>query len=311
MFSLRSILESAGVIPVRETDKEIYAPCPQHEKRTGKLDRHPSWSINKKTFVHLCFSCRYSGSLTTLLFDLLGTVPDDLDKAMLKEFFVQRSLETREHPEEHVEPVLSDRPPLTEWSLRNILRDVPQRLLNLRRLMRPAVDHYEVRWDGDAKQWVMPLRSATTGDLLGAQYRQKGLVLTLPEGVPKATTLFGFKQCCEFNYCAIVESPLDAVRLVGIGVPAVSSLGAFVSHEQVRLLATNFTRVYLALDNDKAGNSACEVLGPMLRKAGTAPMRWNYTGLVDDEGEPAKDPGDVDTDEALADSWSRTLRMGL
>ena len=143
-FNLRSILENAGVTPVRETNKEIWAPCPQHEKRKGRPDSHPSWSINKRTYVHSCFSCRYSGTLTTLLFDLLGTVPDDLDKEMLKQFFVQRSIDTREHPEDAVEPALDNRPPLTEWSLRNIFRDVPQKLLNFRRLLRSAIDRKSV-----------------------------------------------------------------------------------------------------------------------------------------------------------------------
>ena len=40
-------------------------------------------------------------------------------------------------------------------------------------------------------------------------------------------------------------------------------------------------------------------------------MKWNYEGLMDEEGEPAKDPGDVDDDDLLLASWARTLRMGL
>jgi hypothetical protein len=127
----------------------------------------------------------------------------------------------------------------------------------------------------------------------------------------KSVTLFGFHQCRDSDYCAIVESPLDAVRLFGIGVPAVSSLGAWVSKEQVTLLARNFTSVYLAMDDDKTGHKSVEIVAPMLRRAGTVPIPWDYEGLYDDEGVPAKDPGDVASDAMLIASWERTSRMGL
>ena len=67
----------------------------------------------------------------------------------------------------------------------------------------------------------------------------------------------------------------------------------------------------MALDNDKTGNKSAEIVGPLLRKAGTTPIRWNYDGLVDDEGDPVKDVGEVESDEALLASWGRTTRMGL
>ena len=304
---LITVLESAGITPLRTTNKEVHARCPMHEQRTGKPDFHPSWSISTVNYSHFCFSCGYKGNLTGLLIDLTGEAPEDLDKTLAKDSFVRKMAAVRDDPASVLEPVI---PILTEWSLYNQMVDVPQRMVDFRKLQRSAIDDYQVRWDSDTKRWVLPLRSVD-GALLGAQYRQKGSVYTLPEGMAKSKTFFGFAQCCESNYCAVVESPLDAVRLAGLGIPALSSLGAWVSKDQVRLLACHFTRVYLALDDDKTGRESTEILCPMLRKAGCAPLRWSYQGLVDDEGQPAKDPGDVADDEMLLASWCRTMRMGL
>lgn len=307
-LDLETILDDAGVGPMRVAPTEIHAPCPMHVARTGQPDHHPSWSINRQNYVHLCFSCGYKGTLNGLLHDLTGAAPEDLELRLNEQSFLRKMATVRTEAEEHVAPVIDD---LTEWRLRNIMRDVPQRLLDFRHLLRTAVDFYEVRWNGDTKQWVMPLRSIE-GYLIGAQYRQKGSVLTLPEGMAKSHTLFGFNQCCEHDFCVLVESPLDAVRLYGAtGQPALSSLGAWVSQDQVLLLARNFTTVYLALDNDKAGRKACEIVGPMLKRAGTTSVRWIYDGLRDEDGEPAKDPGDVCDDESLLASWKATVRMGM
>ena len=307
-LDLYTILENAGIEPLRQTRSEVWARCPMHRQRTGKEDLHPSWSINKSTFANHCFSCGYGGTtLQQLLVDVTGSAPDDLDKELAKQGFLRKMAEVREAPEQALAPVM---PILTEYALWNDMVPVPDNLLAFRRLQRTAIDQYEVRWFRQNRQWVLPLRSID-GDLLGAQYRQKGNVVTLPEGMHKSQTFFGFLQCCEGPFCALVESPLDAVRLFGLGIPALSSLGAYVSAEQIGLLARTFTRVFVALDNDKTGNDACEQICPMLKRAGTAPIRWNYDGLVDEDGEPAKDPGDVVSDDALMESWCRTTRMGL
>lgn len=306
-MDLTAILEQAGITPLRVTRQEVIARCPQHEVRTGKPDMHPSWSINTVTYTHFCFSCGYKGNLTGLLIDLTGEAPEDLEKTLATESFIRKMAQVRADPEPVLAPVL---PILTEWALFNVMVDVPLKLLTFRHLQRTAVDAYEVRWDPEGHRWVLPLRSPES-DLLGAQYRQKGSIFTLPEGMEKRRTFFGLAQCCDSSYCALVESPLDAVRLFGLGIPALSPLGAWVSTEQVRLLACTFTRVYLALDNDKAGRESAERVGPALRKAGTAPIPWSYEGLVDEDGTPAKDPGDVDDDDLLLASWDRTLRMGF
>ena len=303
MIDVRDMLDAAGVQGLRETPKEIVGRCPGHLERTGHEDSHPSWSVNRDTHVHFCFSCGYRGTLTQLLTDLTGTAPVDLSEELKKQSFLSR-IAAREEPEQTLEPVIS------EWAITNILSDVPERLLQLRYLLRSAVDRYQVRWNRDTRQWVLPLRSSR-GDLLGAQYRQSGSVLTLPAGLPKSTTLFGYNEVKQNDWAVLVESPLDAVRLFGLGIPAFASLGAWVSKQQAILMARAFSYVIMALDNDKAGNEGAAVLKPMLRKQGCAALDWDYTGLVDADGNPAKDVGDVPDDEALVKAHDRTLRFGL
>ena len=303
MIDLRDTLEAAGIQGLRETPKELVGRCPGHFERTGHEDHKPSWSVNKTTYVHFCFSCGYKGTLTQLLTDLTGSAPIDLVDELQRQSFLSR-IAVREQPEETLEPVIS------EWAITHLLDDVPQKLLEMRYLMRSAIDAYRVRWNRDTRQWVMPVWSPS-GDLLGAQYRQSGSVLTLPTGMEKSRTYFGYHEAKQYDWAVLVESPLDAVRLFGLGIPAFATLGAWVSREQVTLMARCFSYVVLALDNDKAGNEAAEVVGPMLKRQGCAALSWDYTDLTDVDGEPAKDVGDVPDDEMLLAALTRTRNFGL
>jgi Toprim-like len=299
-------LADAGIQRLHEGRKEIAGMCPMHVKRTGHADTHPSWSINRTTYLHFCQSCHYSGTLNSLLVDLLGSAPEDLETVLNEQAFLRKMAEVRADPTETLAPVFN----LTEWGLLNLLRDVPRRLLERRWLRREAVDAYQVRWDAETKQWVLPLRSID-GTLIGAQYRQSGSVLTLPPAVEKALTLFGYLQMAQYDSCVVVESPLDAVRLYGLGIPAVSTLGAWISSEQVRLLARTFTTVYMALDDDAAGHKGAEIATRGLRRQGAAVVSWSYHGLVDEDGRKAKDVGDVADDDLLLASWQHTRRCWL
>lgn len=303
MLDLLRVLEQAGVQRLYEHRDEISGLCPSptHD------DTKPSWSINKTTFLHHCFSCGYSGTLQGLLTELTGAAPPDLEQTLKTEGFLRQMAEARKDPAAVLEPVA---PLLTEWSLRNILRDVPDKLLAFRKLRRAAADFFQIRWDRDTREWVLPVRSHT-GTLLGAQYRRVGSVMTRPTGMEKSQTLFGLSSIARYEEAALVESPLDAVRMFGCGIPAVSSLGAWVSDDQVKLLARNFGTVYMALDNDKTGRQGASFATTALRRAGCAVVPWDYTGLKDEDGKRAKDPGDVATDAMLLEAWDSTRRMGL
>jgi DNA primase len=289
------LLEQAGVHVLYERGDEVYGRCPNPDHD----DSNPSWSINSETLAHHCFSCGYGGSLQGLLLDLTGEFPDDLALTLKTQRFVKRAIEFREDR-------IVEQPVITEWALGNLLKRVPPKLLALRRLAPEACDYYQVRWDGERKQWVLPIRDAD-GRLLGAQYRQKGSVQTLPAGLKKSQLVFGFHQATQHHTAAVTESPLDAVRLHQCGMPAFSTLGAYVSREQMDLMASNFRRVVIALDNDNAGREAAEILSRGLRKRRCVPMMLDYSGLTDEDGAPAKDPGDVADDGALSDACERAV----
>jgi len=302
-LDLLRVLEQAGIQRLYDGRTEISGLCPNPQHN----DTSPSWSINKTSYLHHCFACGYSGTLQGLLTELTGAAPPDLENTLRSQGFLQRMAEARQDPTTVLEPVT---PLLTEWSLANLLSHVPDKLLALRKLLRSAVDFFQIRYDREAREWVLPIRSPA-GALWGAQYRRVGSVMTRPTGIQKSQTLFGLSSISQYDEAVLVESPLDAVRLFGCGIPAVAALGAWVSQDQVKLLARNFSTVYLALDNDKAGRLGTTYTTQALRHAGAAVVPWRYEGLVDEDGHKAKDPGDVATDDMLWAAWERTRRMGL
>lgn len=295
LLDVESVLYSIGVEVIRESGDEILGKCPMHLQRTGKEDAHPSWSINSKTYVHHCFSCGYAGTLTSLYRDLVGEVPEDLEWELSKQAldisFDKPKVETQSGPK------------VNEWVLGNY-SDLPEKLMVRRRLRREAVDFFEIKWDTSNKTWVIPVRNPD-GVLMGFQFRQKGIVLNHPAGMEKSTTLFGFDKFRSENKITIVESPLDAVRLYGIGIPAVSSFGAAISNLQMDLLGRNFRYVISAMDNDAAGNRAKEALHRALSKRGCVVFDFDYRGLG------VKDPGDVESDVDLYEAWKRSLSLTL
>lgn len=297
-FDVLHLLDKAGVQSLREGTKEISGKCPMHRQRLGREDRHASWSMNKTTFVHHCFSCGYSGTLTGLLIDLQGYAPENIEQEIAKESFL-RTLTKIEKKE-------TSAPPPTEWELSNLLTDVSDSLLRLRNLKRHAVEKFQIRWDKKLQSWVIPVRSPD-GLLLGVQYRQKGSVINAPLGLKKSSTLFGIYEMKSEDCITLVESPLDAVRLYGAGIPAVSSFGAWVSEEQVTLLARNFKTVVLALDNDSTGRTASVDVAKSLRKKGSAVVPFLYDGLYTTDGSLAKDIGDVPLDEDIRSAWRNTM----
>lgn len=295
-----SYLQGQGLRVVRVEGHEIIAFCPAHLERLGREDRRASFSFNTTKMLGHCFSCDWKvPDLTMLVTYLTGKPPDD-DVVIAAQ---RHSLAAEiDRITERKEAELADSVRYMEWTLAERFRPVPAKLLELRRILRLAADHYQIRFDPAKHCQVIPIRSPQ-GSLWGWQQRQQGRVYNWPDKIPKSQTLFGF-HLVESERVALVESPLDVVRLHQAGIPAVASFGAGVSNRQVELLARNFGLVVLALDNDPPGRESSQRLIRQLRKR-TGVVEWDYTGTR------AKDPGDYECDEGLVDAWKRSRRLGL
>lgn len=289
-------LVEAGLEEARQEDNEIHARCPAHYRLTGKADRRPSFWYNPAKGVGFCFSCGWRTTLKELVIELTGRAPDADMMIDATQAAVIRKLTERKR--KHVADIT-----VQQWTLDRRFRDVPERLLEIRSLHRSAVEFFGVRFDPKKHCWVMPLRMPN-GELLGWQERQKGAVSIYPAGIKKSDTLFGVPQMLAHDTLALVESPLDVVRMWQCGIPAVASMGAYVSTAQVTMLARNCETVVMALDDDTIGRQMNERIGGFLRRRGTVVIPWRYDGRY-------KDPGDYESDDDLRETWQSTLRFGL
>jgi DNA primase len=244
---IEDLLEHIGIEDVSPRDNEIGARCPLHEKRTGEREHRPDhWSINRGTGLFHCFSCEYSGTLVSLIVDVAKVGLWDAHK-MIRDFDVELGDPDEEQTWE---------PPVPDADLETTFAQFgspPERAVTKRHLVDHAVTRFKLRWDDEESAWILPIYGPS-GDLWGWQAKATTWVRNRPPGIRKSRTLFGIQVSQSDGMPLIlVESPLDAVYLDGLGYAAVASFGAAVSDVQMRLIIERTGQLTLALDNDKAG----------------------------------------------------------
>jgi hypothetical protein len=293
---LEDLLSYIGVENIKPAGDEVQGRCPKHEERTGAREqRTDHWSINRNTGTHFCFSCEFKGSLVRLIMDMIGVGIWEAQKLIIQ-FDVELSQD--EQPWE---------PPSIDLSEHlETFGPPPRRALADRKLKVPSVQRFGVRWDADGSAWVLPI-VGPTGAVWGYQTKGPDQVLNHPPGIKKSRTLFGLNVLRGLSArTLLVESPLDAVYLDGLGYRAMASFGASVSDHQLRLLVETCDHLVLALDHDEAGIRATEKI---LRD------KWHHRLpiTVFDYGQSkAKDPGEMDNQAihdgarlaTLASFWS-------
>lgn len=298
-------VEALGIeVDVRA--EEANGLCPMHAEITGKEDHNPSWWINLQTGQHICFSCGYKGGLLSLICDLNEFY--ETNWGGTKEYSYPQAKDwlarvTDVDPAEMVRQlknmtgyVRQNTAPLPMSAARLAVYDAPSdKALMLRGVTSEACEKYEVKWDSKNNRWILPLRDAQQGTLLGWQEKGEGdrYFRNRPAGIEKSKTLFGLQNQQE-EQVVVVESPLDAVRLASVGVAgAVATCGAIVSKEQIKLLRTS-QKIICAFDNpkiDAAGKKASQEMRQAALKYGLNLFFFNYA----DSGK--KDPGDMTKEE--------------
>jgi DNA primase len=271
---------------------EVNGLCPMHKQRTGKEDRRPSWWINTETGAHICFSCGYKGNIYTLIADVKGIdyhdardyIDDTAEKPI--DSLMKRIKELPQYVQAEPEQI-----PMSEARLA-VYTDAPDIELKKRFLKRDAVNAHGVRWDIKNEAWILPIRDPNDGSLWG--WQEKGargrFFKNQPAGVKKSKTVFGVEILTSTHDLIVVESPLDAVRLTGLGHTAISTFGALISEDQAKIMRQS-SKIIAAFDNDKAGQTANEQIRSLARKYGIELSYFNYTGI------DVKDVGDMTEEE--------------
>ncbi len=262
---------------------EAWAVCPMHEQRTGKVDHHPSWSINLDSGVFFCFSCRYRGKINRLIQDVRGVSRADaeefLGEPVLEPEILVKRLSLARH--RRVVPVISRVDEAEYLSF----PDPPASELEKRGLSAEIAEQYTLRYDSG---WLLPIRTSQ-GDLVGWQYKHNGFVRNRPPGVRKSLYLFGMYEAvkAQAETVAVVEAPLDAALSTQYGTYGVATYGAMVSEEQINILA-GFPEVIVAMDNpliDKAGRIAQEKIVNGLQDRGAFIRVVEYPEHIKDFGD--------------------------
>lgn len=295
MIDVEKILLFLELPLYAQRGSEVNGLCPMHKQRTGKEDRRPSWWINTETGAHICFSCGYKGNIYTLIANVKGIdyhdardyIDDTAEKPI--DSLMKRIKELPQYVQAEPEQI-----PMSEARLA-VYTDAPDLELRKRFLKRDAVNSHGVLWDTKNEAWILPIRDPNDGSLWG--WQEKGargrFFKNQPVGVKKSKTVFGVEIINDKlinSPLLIVESPLDAVRLTGLGHQAISTFGAIISEDQAKIMRRAF-KVIAALDNDKAGHTANEQMREFSRKYGMELSYFNYTKIE------VKDVGDMTEQE--------------
>ena len=276
------ILQELGVDVRRSNGQEISGCCPVHEKRTGRADNSPSWSMNANTGLWICHSCGARGTLAGLISELTGDT-DSINA--VNQLLLETGINRLTMPER------VDYQPDVDWVSYSRFEQPPLSVLHARHLDPDVALAHGIKWNVLKKAWIIPIVSPL-GELLGWQEKGKDWFKNEPTGVKKSVTLFGIERF-QSRTAVLVESPLDVVRFASSfnGMQALATFGAHVSKEQINLLSTTADRVIIAMDNDKAGIESGKYLFKNLPRFRGGIFWINYSKTK------AKDIGEMTDDE--------------
>lgn len=287
MIDVEKVLLGLDLQLYAQRGVEVNGLCPMHKKRTGKDDHSPSWWINTESGAHICFSCGYKGNIYTLVADVKGISYFDAQDYIGESAEVPLDALMRRIKDlpQYVQP--EETIAMSEARLA-VYTTPPAIELRKRFLTAEGAEKCGVLWDVKNEAWILPIRDPDNGSLLG--WQEKGargrFFRNQPAGVKKSKTVFCVEILDNDKELIVVESPLDAARLISLGFNAVSTFGAIMSEEQAKILR-RAPKIIAAFDNDKAGHTANEQIRVLARKYGMDLYYFNYKGI------DVKDVGDM------------------
>jgi DNA primase len=273
---VRNAIEQSGVRIYSEIASHFIVFCPFHYNSNT-----PGGEVDKTSGMFYCFSCKESATLTDLVqrltggsyFSALRLIGDSSYDASK----ILRSIDERPEIEPYDQGVVD--------KLHRGVWGVGSEYFNSRRINDLSITKFELGYSNSQQMVTVPIHS-TDGVLWGFVGRSvEGKRFKNSAGLKKSQTMFNIHRVWTAPRVFIVESSFDAIRLDQVGIPAVATLGAAISAEQIRIIKRTFDEVVLIPDNDDAGRSMTNKLLDEIP----------YAQIVEIEG--AKDVSDLSDDQ--------------
>jgi DNA primase len=281
---VQRVLNGCGIDTKSEMEGDFMIFCPYHNNfRTASAE------VNKTTGLFFCFSCQE----TATLIDLVMHVSN---RTYFESVRYIKSKEQEQNIEQLVSKKLIEKKDFIEFDS-ELINKLNEQALNSERavkyfekrlITKDSIVKFKLGYSEKQDMVVVPVHTAT-GICIGIVGRSvEGKEFKNSPGLPKSKTLFNINRVKTANRVYVVESSFDVIRLDQVGLPAVATLGANVSTQQIELLQKYFNDIMVIADNDEAGgNMKNKIIEKLKSRVSVIQLNKEY-----------KDIGDMD-DQAI------------
>lgn len=248
---VKRVLTGSGIDIESDLSDNYIVFCPFHNNH-----RTPAGEVHKSNGLFFCFSCQKTADLLELIMhtsgrtyfesaryikskEKLSNLVDDINKSLIvEEEFKQFDIDILKRLYNNL-----------------VLLDRPKNYFKSRHIEMQSWAKFSLGYSDKQDMVTVPVHSPD-GIPIGFVGRSiEGKDFKNTPGLPKSKTLFNLHRVKANDKVYVVESSFDAIRLDQVGMPAVATLGATISKNQVELLEKYFNEIYLIADNDEAGKS--------------------------------------------------------
>lgn len=241
---VRRALRASGVRVESEIASHFIVYCEFHSNHST-----PAAEVDKQTGQFYCFSCHSTTDLPHLImkrgysyFQAVRMIGDN-DYNIVAE--VDRIFNESDEPAEF-DAAIVDR-------LHADIGGAGRDYFHTRLITDRSIDRFQLGYSAKQGMVTVPVHSPT-GVLWGFVGRSlEGKRFKNSRGLSKAKTLFNLHRVWTAPRVYVVESSFDAIRLDQVNAPAVATLGAGISKDQIDLLRRTFDEVIVIPDGDAAG----------------------------------------------------------
>jgi DNA primase len=246
---IRELFEKNNIPIETQNAQEFNLYCPFHKNRNS-----PAFFINAKTGLWQCFnpSCGKKGNFRQLYREITGKPYGKdvrLDPIALKNE-IERGFRNKVAVEElDISDISVDFESGTDLPL---LDPFINRGLSL-----DTLEYFEIGYSRVKDRIVIPVRAQDyklVGFIGRAINEEQEPRYLYNKGFKRADVLFNIQNAKKYESCIVVEGSVDAMMVHQAGFPnVVSTLGAQVSQNQVKIMKRCFDSIIIFSDNDDAG----------------------------------------------------------